>query len=150
MKFIFILGLIQISIFSCSDKGSKSEKNRRKKKRSTSINSKVPMMGEKSNIKIPEQFKNMKINFPKTICGRITKRIMECETQRIKLKYKDRQAYAKSKATYIRIKFSTKLPKYLEVCRGVAGKLPTEKLDKCLSFECEKMDLCMKKLTKQK
>ena len=107
----------------------------------------LPMKGDKEPVKIPDQFKNLKLVFPKNICGDITKKIMYCEISRITLKYSGMEPFIKSKTTYIRMKFAKKMNKYIDHCKTVVKPLNKTKIRNCLKLECKKMDQCMKSLT---
>ncbi|MBU1535164.1 hypothetical protein KKF84_07575 [Myxococcota bacterium] len=94
----------------------------------------------------PSHLDKKPLIFPKTLCGNIVRRIMECEKERINAKYAVKPKLAQAKSYSIDLKFKTKLNKYLEHCEKTAQGLAEANVEKCLALSCPLMDNCMKSL----
>ncbi|MGM0596556.1 MAG: hypothetical protein ACQES9_05895 [Myxococcota bacterium] len=140
LRFLLIISLV--NVFSgCKEKTAEPEAKSK------------PSLPEIKK-KYPEKFKDSKTNksrssqplkFPDSICGRIVKKIKECELEKTKKSKKLKEELKNSILSYKQRKFQENLDKYIKHCQGVTKDIPASKLDKCLSLNCVEMDKCLKK-----
>ncbi len=136
-RLLFIIFLV--NVFSgCKEQAAESE----------------PPPLQKIKKRYPEKFKDFKtgrslpskpLKFPDTICGRIVKKIRECELEKTKKSKKLKEELKSSILSYKQRKFRENLDKYIKHCQGVTKNIPASELDKCLSMNCVEMDRCLKK-----
>ncbi|MBN2725182.1 MAG: hypothetical protein JXR95_14045 [Deltaproteobacteria bacterium] len=139
MKSIFPVAIIfsVLSLAGCGDK--KSEKN-----------SVVPphMEGNTKTFRRNKKDTNklsVELKFPDTLCGRLSRKLMDCHLEKITNDKKTDVAFKKSISTGIRQKFGSNMDKYISHCEKATKNLDKKEVDKCLKMECKEMDQCLQK-----
>ncbi len=109
----------------------------------------LPRPGQVTDIPAPPEDRDLDFTFPDTLCGNLVRRLLECETERIRNQPNLRDSEKLSVISNKRRTFARKREQYLAHCMKKVSGLPEAGVRSCLPLPCVEMDRCLQKISGQ-